>query len=114
LAELVRYLIYATGAEHRAAALPEPADGHAVVKNLRAAAKGQRLYSQLAEWAEGLAYNPDLRQRRLPFENGDFPAAAERARPPTQAFRHAFMYSAELSASLTRALDHLAPLYHEH
>jgi hypothetical protein len=75
LAELIRYLIYATGAERRAAALPKPADGYGVAKNLRAAADaGQPLCTALADWAEGLAYGSNLRQVREAFDEAEFPA----------------------------------------
>jgi hypothetical protein len=115
LYELVGYLIHASGPEHRAAALPEPADGHALVANLRAAADaGQHLCRALADWVDGLAGDPNLFQRRLQFDDSPFPRAVERPWAAAQALRSASTQSAELAASFTCALDALAPLYLEH
>lgn len=110
LAQLVRYLNYATG-QGAPEALPYASHGYTVTGSLRAAANlHTQLLAQLSEWAGRLAADPTLRHA----QDRDTPSAAvEAARTASDALWSAIELANRLSTALAVAQSALTWLAHD-
>lgn len=114
LYELVRFLNYATLAEHRRDSLPYASHGYRVCGSLRGAADlQQQLYGQLAQWCDDLAGAPVLGHADHGGDELSHIAAAMNAEEAAQAFRTAVGHAMALADTLSKAQTALSPLYHD-